>query len=109
MCIRDRDITVCLKEIPRLPYWLQLKLADNITLLENHNIRLLSLIHISNENQPYSAIEQAKTDRKPVFVRNRNSSICRKCSTNQMCIRDSRERICPLMMSPPSFFCTDFE
>ena len=24
-----RDITVCLKEIPRLPYWLQLKLADN--------------------------------------------------------------------------------
>ena len=30
----------------------------------------------ANENQPYSAIEQAKTDRKPVFVRNRNSSIC---------------------------------
>ena len=21
----------------------------------------------------------------------------------------NRERICPLMMSPPSFFCTDFE
>ena len=37
-----RDITVCLKEIPRLPYWLQLKLADNITLLENHNIRLIA-------------------------------------------------------------------
>ena len=39
----------------------------------------------ANENQPYSAIEQAKTDRKPVFVRNRNSSICRKCSTNRIC------------------------
>ena len=38
----SRDITVCLKEIPRLPYWLQLKLADNITLLENHNIRLIA-------------------------------------------------------------------
>lgn len=33
---------MCLKEIPRLPYWLQLKLADNITLLENHNIRLIA-------------------------------------------------------------------
>ena len=38
----SRDITVCLKEISRLPYWLQLKLADNITLLENHNIRLIA-------------------------------------------------------------------
>ena len=37
------------------------------------------------EALPASAIEQAKTDRKPVFVRNRNSSICRKCSTNRIC------------------------
>ena len=35
-------ILPCAKEIPRLPYWLQLKLADNITLLENHNIRLIA-------------------------------------------------------------------
>lgn len=38
----NRDITVCLKEISRMPYWLQLKLADNITLLENRHIRLIA-------------------------------------------------------------------
>lgn len=38
----SRDITICLKEIPRLPYWLQLKLVDNVTLLENHHIRIIA-------------------------------------------------------------------
>ena len=54
----------------------------------------------ANENQPYSAIEQAKTDRKPVFVRNRNSSICRKCSTNRICT--GRQRWwCPCISGRP--------
>lgn len=38
----NRDTTICLKEISRLPYWLQLKLADNVTLLENNNIRIIA-------------------------------------------------------------------
>ncbi len=38
----NRDTTICLKEISRLPYWLQLKLADNVTLLENNHIRLIA-------------------------------------------------------------------
>ncbi len=39
----------------------------------------------ANENQPYSAIEQAKMDRRLVFVQNRNSRICRRCSTSRIC------------------------
>ena len=46
----------------------------------------------ANENQPYSAIEQAKTDRKPVFVRNRNSSIINEATGVARTILEMGER-----------------
>lgn len=37
-----RNITACLEGIPRLPYWPQLKLTGNTTLLENRNIHFIA-------------------------------------------------------------------
>ncbi len=38
----NHNITVCLKEISRLPQWIQKKLADNATLLKQHGIRIIA-------------------------------------------------------------------